>query len=689
LAAVLIFALCAAAFLLLALLSLTAWRSIAAGSRLLPALLFQALWSIEAALSQSGRAVPLVLVVTVEIARNICWVAFLQKLLAPVLQSAAPSWLSRALSAIVLALPAVALAAPLWFSGDALLVFLFDLQRWSGLLLAITGLVLVEQFARNARRDLQWEVRYLWLGIGIVFANDLAIWSISLLFGQVDGLLQSTRGSINAAVAVLLAVALRRMPAPVGAGLLRKSGSFFFNTTLVFAGAYVLLMAAASVLLRGGEQGARSLVEALFVGASLVVLAVALFSSQFRAWSRVTLSKFLLPYRYDYRDVWLTLTRELSETSDVPVRRRAAQALASFVNSSAGEIWERDEDVYRPAESAPRAGRPASVQHDAFFECLRRREWVFDAAAWRESSHDAATLEDQGSRPPAPPRWLTDDRDLWLVVPLLSNNELVGFAMLERPMASTTLGWEQLDLLRAAGRQIGSFLAFERTANRLAELHQFEALNRLSGFVMHDLRHLVAQLALVVDNAARHRNNPEFIDDAILTIDSSAKRMTSLMDALRTGVAAVPDRRVALAELLRGVVRRCHDRVPQPRLVLESEELEATINRERVEQALEHLLRNAQAATLPDGQIFVTLRPEAQGSLIEIADTGCGMDAEFLRTRLFKPFDSTKGEQGMGLGAFEARDIIRRHGGSLSVESSVGKGTIFRITLPHAPTLPR
>ncbi|MCU0761364.1 MAG: PEP-CTERM system histidine kinase PrsK [Steroidobacteraceae bacterium] len=689
-----VYALCAVAYLALAALAATRWRAIAQGTGLSLALGVQAAWAAATSAYVFGAELPVVWAVGLEIARSIGWAAVLVSALAEVLDANLPrGWRGLAMAAAV-TLPLLPVLAAFVLPAQDLLVALGGLQNWAGLLLAIAGLVLVEQFARNARSDLRWELRYLWLGIGILFAHDLALWSMALL-GQAAGAIDSLRGVVNVAVAVLLAVSLRRLPGPLRASLLKRGGTLLFNTTLVVAGGYVLLMAAASLVLRQGGAGARPFVEVLFVGASLVLLAVAIFSSQFRAWWRVTLAKYLRPYRYDYRDVWLTLTRELSRSDEVPVRRRIARALAGFVDSGRGQLWERDEAVYRPVDAAADAGLPTSVPHDEFLEFLRRREWIFDLAAWREGSSAAtpgarpAAGTSSVAMPPAPPAWLAADHDVWLVVPLLNDDEIVGFATLGRPFAPTRLGWEQLDLLRAAGRQIGGYLASDRAASRLAELHQFEAMNRLSGFVMHDLRHLVAQLALVVDNAARHRRNPEFIDDAILTIESSVQRMTGLMDSLRAGLGTEPERRVDLAELLREVVERNRLREPRPTLAAEAGPVEVVANRERLGASLEHLIRNAQDATPPTGQVAVTLRRESQSCAVEIADTGCGMDPEFVRNRLFKPFDSTKGAQGMGLGAFEARDIVRRLGGTLAVESAPGQGTTFRITLPLAPTVAR
>jgi putative PEP-CTERM system histidine kinase len=680
-----LFNFCGAAYLGLAILASTAWRRAAAGSGLAVALCVQALWSFVLAIERSGIALPGVLLVTLEITRSVCWAAVLVRGLTDVFDATLPRHWDRVLRIVAVGLPLLAALAPFWSSGVVLLTWLVDLQRWLGLLLAIGVLVLVEQFARNARADLRWELRYLWLGIGILFAYDLALWSLALLLGSASEALGNLRGAVNTFVAVLLGVSLRRLPGPIRSSLLKRDSALLFNTTLVMAGGYVLLMAGASLIGRPDDDAARSTVELLFLGAALVLLVAALFSSQFRAWWRVTLSKYFLPYHYNYRDVWLTLTTDLSVSTDVPVRRRVAMSLAAFANSGRGQIWEREDSLYRPADAAGATSLSGSVDHGEFFEFLRRREWIFDAMEWRRSGGQRGLSSDEIC--PTPPEGFLADPDLWLVVPLLCNDDIVGVALIGNSFTPTSLGWEQIDLLRAASRQIGSYLAFDRAAMRLAEMRQFEALNRLSAFIMHDLRHLVAQLALVVDNAARHRHNPEFIDDAILTIESSVKRMTGLMDVLKAGDVTVPDRRVDVGELLREILARGPARRPQPQLDIDDEPAEVMANRERLSQALEHLIRNAQDATPADGSVDIRVAREPQRCRIDIADTGCGMDEEFVRTRLFKPFESTKGAEGMGLGAHEARDIVRKIGGTLTVDSSPGRGTIFRISLPLAPAV--
>ena len=97
-----------------------------------------------------------------------------------------------------------------------------------------------------------------------------------------------------------------------------------------------------------------------------------------------------------------------------------------------------------------------------------------------------------------------------------------------------------------------------------------------------------------------------------------------------------------------------------------------------------HLIRNAQEATGSDGAVAIRAVREGGYGVITIEDDGCGMDPEFIRTRLFRPFDSTKGSKGMGIGAYQARTFVVDSGGTLDVASEPGRGTCITIRLPLA-----
>ena len=120
-----------------------------------------------------------------------------------------------------------------------------------------------------------------------------------------------------------------------------------------------------------------------------------------------------------------------------------------------------------------------------------------------------------------------------LVTPLLVGNQLLGFLVLRAPPEPFTITFEDLDLLKTVGRNVAVQLAQRRADEQLAESRQFDAYNRFAAFVMHDLKNSVAQLQLLVANAARHRHNPVFVDDAIDTIRNTSERMTRLIEQLQ------------------------------------------------------------------------------------------------------------------------------------------------------------
>ena len=86
-------------------------------------------------------------------------------------------------------------------------------------------------------------------------------------------------------------------------------------------------------------------------------------------------------------------------------------------------------------------------------------------------------------------------------------------------------------------------------------------------------------------------------------------------------------------------------------------------------------------ATPRDGTVSVGLKRQDDTVLITIADTGEGMSEEFIRERLFKPFESTK-SAGMGIGVFESGEYIAELGGKIELVSEVGAGTTYYVHLP-------
>ena len=677
------YGLAALAFLALSVMLLTRWRTRFHGSMLLPASLVSFAWSAVLAWQAAGAAPALSgLFFFFEMSRNFLWLLVLLRVLSALSPREDFKWTRRAIYGGT----AVVLIAALVFGVLYDLGFRFEITAYvliPGMLLsALAGLFLVEQVYRNTSASREWSVKFLWIGTGALFLYDFCLYSVALLFRAMPFAMWEARGAANALAVPLLAIGVARTTQWTPQVFMSRRPAFY-TTSIIGAGLYLLAMATAGFYIRmfGGSWGGAAQIVFLFGAALLLV--VILFSGQARAWLRVFLTKHFLPYKYDYRMEWLRLTRVLS-TGDAGLEQNTLTALAQIVNSNAGGVWIATDG----GQFVPRGGDlagPDSPSFEAdsdFVRFIAAREWIVDLDSLRHRS-GAAGPE------PSPPEWLLSLERAWLVVPLLQDQRLVAIVVVSRSPTAHALTWEDLDLLRTAGRQAASYIALEQAAAQLAQARQFEAYNRFAAFMMHDLKNLIAQQTLVVQNAARHRGNPQFFDDAISTIDNSVKRMHRLLEQLRRGDTLGAARRVQLSQVCADTVSRCADRRPTPVFAangLAHGDAEVLVSAERLGLVLEHIIRNAQDATEPDGRVEVELRCAARHAIIEVRDTGCGMDAAFIRERLFRPFDTTKGSQGMGIGAFQTREFVRMAGGDVRVESDVGTGTRFFISLPLAST---
>jgi putative PEP-CTERM system histidine kinase len=550
--------------------------------------------------------------------------------------------------------------------------------------LAILGLVTVEQLYRRLHPLARWGTKPLCIGLAAVFAYDLVLFADGLLFGRLDVDIWLARGIANALVIPFVAVATARNTGwTIELHLSREA--VFQSTALLVSGVFLLLVAGGGYIVRylGGDWGRALQIELVF--AATVLLVLVLSSGRFRSWLRVFVSKHFFSYRYDYREEWLRFTRTLS--TDNPVlgtQERAIMALADLVESPGGALWLVDDrGVLRPVARLNMQPVDGSVGRDAALPTfLDRSGWVISVPDFKQSPDAYAGLEF--------PSWLLEWRDAWLVVPLATDRGLIGFVVLVNPRSTVDVDWEVRDLLKAAARAAASYLAQIHATEALLEARKFDAFNRMSAFVVHDLKNLVAQLSLMLRNAERHRDNPEFQRDMLDTVAHVVSRMNALMLQLRAGATPVENARpVDLEPLVRRV---CAAKVAkQAALELDlAPGILALGHEERLEHVIGHLVQNAIDATVHGGCVRIAVRREDQFAVVEVSDTGSGMSAEFVSERLFKPFETTK-TSGMGIGVYESQQYVVGLGGQILVESAEGKGTRVRVLLPpgdgtRAPT---
>ncbi len=669
----------------LTLLTLTLRRVKTIGPALLAACLGTTIWATVVASATATGQPPANLVLTSELLRNTLWLGFLLQMLS--LRSDDTPWRLRGrhwlpwLAAFLVGASVLLIAQPLQPldpMGPLSLELQYETTLILWLLMSLTGLVLLEQLFRNGSSTERWALKHLCIGLGAMFAYDFFMYAEALLFRQLDADLWQARGLVTAVVTPLFAISMARNSSWHHRVTISRQ-VVFHTVTLMGAGLYLLGMALIGYIIRfmGGTWG--HVLQVGFLAGAGVLLATVLFSGKVRAQLGVLLSKHFFSYRYDYREEWLKFTGALTAL-DQEVPAGIVRTLAELVDSPAGLLWARgDEGRMHLVANWEMPPPPVNDQQLAqLASWLARTDWVIDLREWHRTPDVYNDLE--------LPQWIQADPSLWLIVPLVFQERLEGILLLRKSPLKAGINWEDRDLLKTAGRQAASHLAQHLASKALVEARQFEAFNRLSAYVVHDLKNILAQQSLMVANAAKHRHNPAFIDDMIATVENSVARMQRLMEQMRSGLREAPPEPVDLAEVLREVVAARNGGQPAPTAQLDKGDCRVIADRERLFTVFNHLVQNAQEATPPDGTVTVRMKPDEDVVVVEVEDTGCGMSEEFMRNSLFQAFESTKGLTGMGIGAFESREYVRHLGGDIQANSEPGAGSLFRVTLPRSMT---
>ena len=547
-----------------------------------------------------------------------------------------------------------------------------------GVVIALTLIGLLEQIFRNLQSDSTSRLKYFCVTFLVVNAFDVVLFVGAITDGEIAADAWAARGYINALIVLPMALSGRRTELQTAADIPRQV--VFYSFALLATGVSVVLWLTADHYLRvyGGSWGS---VASIVIGVvSLGAAAVMMVSPTVRARARVFLTKTIFQFKYDYRKEWLRFIATLSETGLENVPTTSVRAVAQIVNSPGGIVWIREHDSsdYLPVGSW-HCDLPVGTlfsSDSSLVRFLRDRQWVIDL---KELTSSPSLYDDLrlGS-------WIAEHDKLWLVVPMFVGKDLFGFIILLKPSLVPSLNFEDHDLLKTVGRHVGSHIKQADSDRRLAESSQFGTYHRLSAFLMHDLNNLIAQQSLVVKNAEKFRHDPKFVDDTIDTIAHSVSRMRRLMAQLSSDSKTSKASRVSVREVLEKAVRRGEPRKPVPMLDIEDTELFVEADAERLTVIIEHLIRNAQDATDSDGSINVAAGTSDGAVVITISDTGCGMSPEFISERLFRPFDSTKGSESMGIGAYQAREYARMLHGQLDVKSALGQGATFTLRLPAA-----
>jgi putative PEP-CTERM system histidine kinase len=582
--------------------------------------------------------------------------------------------LSRKETWLILALPITAITMP--YLG-------IDKQSWLFLLqtvIALQVLVLLEIIYRQAG-DNKWALKPLILYLAITSIFEFVTFANALMVEQIHINYIAARGYIYLALIPFLVLAIRRVK-NWGVEIYISRDIVTHSTLLMVAGGYLFIMAMLGYLVKyfGGQWGGT--IQVVLIALSLALLVTLFLSLSFRTKIKVFITKHFFANQFDYRHEWLKLThclnsKELNENVYATALRGLTQAIdyqtGCFIQVQNGEL-----KVLANIDKSDLNEDEKTVLLE-FSVFLKSKNWIIDIEELRTRPFVYEGLKVNHS--------LLNAVSFQMVIPIYNDEQFWGMAAIQGSDNTTKrLNWELRDYLTAVNAQITNFLFHHQAAQELAENAQFAAFTRMSAFVLHDLKNVMAQIDLILSNAEQHKDNPEFIEDTFETLQHTKARMDKMLIQLteKNVSTDAADSLVNLSHSVKQVVeQRCASYLPVPNVIISSE-TPVVLDRDKLCNVIYHLVSNAQQATSDDGNVDIRIELSAdnQYMLINIVDTGCGMSENFISMRLFKPFDTTKGNAGMGIGAFDAKAYLEKIGGQLLVQSALDKGTTFTLRIP-------
>ena len=535
---------------------------------------------------------------------------------------------------------------------------------------AVCSLLLLENLYFNTPRDARWHINLLCIALGGLFLYDVLIYSDALLFRRLSLPLFTGRAPATVVAAPLIALAAARARRwKIDIHISRDV--VFHSFSLIAAGVFLVSIAATGEIVRRGGAEWGYVAEVTMIFAGLLAVAVLLTSGSIRSRVRALFVDNFFSARYDYRREWIRCIETLTASDAyVGLHKRAIQAVAQVVDSPAGALFVRaPEDVafqWAGSLNMPAATEPIPPG-DALVPLFRDGDWTVVLDEHPTARSGIAAL----------PR-------TWLAVPLNHFGNLIGFVVLAESRAQFKLDREAYDLLRVVGREVASRVAEQRAAQILDQTRQLREYSQRFAFVIHDIKNVSGQLSMLLTNAEVHADNPEFQRDMLVTVRASVGKITRLLTRLQVDRQERSHTLVAPFEHVKAIAEACRiARKVEVELHHDDSNAGVAIDPEAFDAVLTHLLNNAVEASGAK-TVLIDVRQEDLKIVVDIVDRGPGMTPEFVRDTLFRPFATTKGD-GHGIGAFQARELLRDAGGDLLVLSRMGEGTTMRLLLPAVP----
>ena len=553
------------------------------------------------------------------------------------------------------------------------------------LISAVLILTNLERTLRAAVGTMQWRVKFVVLGLGVVFGAKIYTLSQTLVYSG-----QPFPGSEIEPAAILIGCAF------IGIGYLRggfgaidiypSRAALHTSLTILLVGAYLLVVGVlAQVVSRSGGSGSFQF-QALLILVGVAILAVLLLSNRLRQRIELFISRHFKRPQHDFREVWSRFTHATGNLLDAQAASGAAAKLISETfDALSVTVWlfdKRAETLTFAASTGRSAGESQEISGqidvtETMRSGLRSIGRPLDLEKVKGEWAQALCLANQ-------PHFAQGGNRVG--VPLRASDTFLGFIVLADRVNAVPYSAEEFDLLECIGDQVAATLLNLRLTQDVMLGKELQAFQTISAFFVHDLKNAASTLGLMLKNLPVHFDDPAFREDALRGISRTADRINQLVSSLSVVRQRLPLHpvEVDLNQLVEEALRGLESALPLA-VVKELQPLPKVMaDRAQLQSVITNLVLNARDAVAEQGTVTVETGRREEWAKLSVSDNGCGMTPAFLRDSLFRPFSTTK-KKGLGIGMFQSKMIVEAHGGNIQVTSGVGRGTTFSVFLPLRP----
>jgi putative PEP-CTERM system histidine kinase len=422
----------------------------------------------------------------------------------------------------------------------------------------------------------------------------------------------------------------------------------------------------------------------LFLALGLVGVGLFGFSGKIRRRVQFFISTHFYINKYEYRDEWLALSQQLQGAlSENEVVKALREVLAKSLYTTEIYIWLGGAGSGRDFKliSSPQYSDMNHVHNIASDDVLVRYFKKHTYFHIEEKEPDPLWKEVKDQK-----EFLFSSLNLTLLAPLSIGSQLIGLIGLGPEFTGGKYGHDDFDLLTALGSQTASALLAVRMAEELAHSREQQAWNRLSAFVLHDIKNAATMLSLLLENASEHIHEPEFQKDMLELVGDSLTRMERVEQRLHTLQDEIHTswHRIELGHFLHECSKLIEKKLPDLRITVHcSEQMWIKTDPKLLSSVLENLFLNSFEAGGENTLIKIVGNPGEEGEVvIELLDNGPGIEPELLPDILFEPFKTSK-KGGSGIGLWQVKRLVASLNGTISAGNIQNVGAIFTIKLPR------